>query len=139
MFQAVDRPNRKTSGDPATCPLIPGEQGQWACMGMGYVDTQPNLYLWAAVMGSEGTGFQKQRDLLSALGWIVPFRFQEGRRIVKPVSVLQILLFDPLFLSARVTPWSWQAGEEEGGGRTRLRCWAGWVEKEPDCTGGCSG
>ena len=61
---------------------------------MGWSDTTPNLYLWGAIMGLEGTSFRDQRRLLTSLGYVVAFRFHLGRKVVKPlVSLLPIFLF----------------------------------------------
>ena len=64
-------------------------------MGMGYDPDTPYLLKWAAIMGLEGTSFSDQRRLLIALGWIVPYRYRDGHKIVKP---LVSNLTPPLFL-----------------------------------------
>jgi hypothetical protein len=81
-------PNRSTAEDLGKCPLIPGEQGQWLVMGMRLVPSTPYLYLWGFIMCMEGASLSSQRQLLEALGFIVPFRFKPFRsnRVVKPVS-----------------------------------------------------
>ena len=58
-------------------PLIPGEQGQCIVMGMR-----------SFVMCMEGASLPSQRQLLQALGLVVPFRWKPhgSNRIVKPVS-----------------------------------------------------
>ena len=52
---------------------------------MGYDPDTPYLLWWAAIMGMEGTSFADQRQLLTVLGWIVPFLYKKGHRIVKPL------------------------------------------------------
>ena len=52
---------------------------------MGYDQDTPFLYLRACIMGLEGTSFLEQRQLLTCLGWIVPFRYRAGHKIVKPL------------------------------------------------------
>ena len=84
-YQRIERATRGTDGDWGTCCLLPGEQGQWPVQGMGYGDSTPHLYCWGAIMGMEGTPFEDQRQLLTCLGWIVPFRFKEGKKVVKPL------------------------------------------------------
>ena len=81
-------PIRSTEIDLGKCPLLPGEQGQWLVMGMRLVPSTPYLYLWGFVMCMEGTSLSSQRQLLMALGFIIPFRFKPARsnRVVKPVS-----------------------------------------------------
>ena len=36
-------------------------------------------------MGLEGTSFSDQRQLLTCLGWIVPYRYKAGHKVVKPL------------------------------------------------------
>ena len=81
----MERGTRATSADWGACCLLPGEQGQWVVQAMGYDPDTPFLLLWAAVMGLEGTGFAEQRKLLTCLGWIVPNRFRDGHKVVKPL------------------------------------------------------
>ena len=54
-------------------------------MAMGYNVDTPYLLLWAAIMGLEGTSFSDQRKLLTCLGWIVPYRYKAGHKVVKPL------------------------------------------------------
>ena len=79
---------RVTELDLGKCPLLPGEQGQWCVMGLRLSPTTPSLLLWAFVMCMEGTPLASQRQLLTALGFVVSFRWQppQSNRIVKPVS-----------------------------------------------------
>ena len=99
-YQRVDRGNRATSADWGACCLLPGEQGQWVVQAMGYCDATPFLYLWGAIMGLEGTPFKDQRQLLTCLGWVVPFRFREGKKVIKPLvrQLTPFLAFLILFL-----------------------------------------
>ena len=84
-YQRVDRGTRATNADWGGCCLLPGEQGQWVVQAMGYDLDTPYLYLWATIMGLEGTSFLEQRQLLTCLGWIVPFRYRDGHKVVKPL------------------------------------------------------
>ena len=81
----MERDSRATTADWGGCALLPGEQGQWAAMAMGYDVDTPYLLLWAAIMGLEGTSFSDQRKLLTCLGWIVPYRYKAGHKVVKPL------------------------------------------------------
>ena len=55
-------------------------------------------------MSLEGTPFTDQRQLLRGLGWIVPFRFKVGKKIVKPL-VSQVFPPFVLFSSLLVLAW----------------------------------
>ena len=77
--KTTTRTSRSTSADWGSCPLLPGEQGQHLCMGMGLclegATDYPRLLAWGAVMGLEGASLVQQRELLHLLGYVVPFKF----------------------------------------------------------------
>ena len=79
---------RVTELDLGKCPLLPGEQGQWCVMGLRLSPTTPSLLLWAFVMCMEGTPLACQRQLSTALGFLISFRWQssQSNKIVKPLS-----------------------------------------------------
>ena len=91
--RGVDRTSRQTSADWGSCPLLPGEQGQQLCQGMGLAlegsTDYPRLLAWGAVMGLEGASLVQQRELLHLLGLIVPFKWRVPGSMAgtKPVSI----------------------------------------------------
>ena len=70
------------------CLYLPGEQGQWCVMALRLSTTTPYLLLWAFIMTMEGASLLSHRDLLTALGFFVTFRWKlpHSNQIVKPVS-----------------------------------------------------
>ena len=89
----MDRTTRQTSADWGSCPLLPGEQGQQLCQGMGLclegATDYPRLLAWGAVMGLEGASLVQQRELLHLLGYVVPFKWRVPGSMagIKPVSI----------------------------------------------------
>ena len=81
-------PGRGTELDTGSCALLPGEYGQWACVGRGLDPASPYLLLWACIMSLEGTSCGDQRVVLKACGWVVPFRWRvgTGNKVENPVS-----------------------------------------------------
>ena len=111
--RGVDRTSRQTSADWGSCPLLPGEQGQQMCAGMGLAlegsTDYPRLLAWGAMMGLEGTPLVQQRELLHLLGYVVPFKWRIPGSMAgtKPVSILPnlatCLLFHPFQLQSHPT------------------------------------
>ena len=81
-------PGRGTELDTGSCALLPGEYGQWACVGRGLDPASPYLLLWACIMSLEGTSCVDQRVVLKACGWVIPFRWRvgTGNKVENPVS-----------------------------------------------------
>ena len=99
--RTTTRTSRSTSADWGSCPLLPGEQGQHLCMGMGLclegATDYPRLLAWGAVMGLEGASLVQQRELLHLLGYVVPFKWRVPGSTAgsKPVSIF-LVMFDLL-------------------------------------------
>ena len=83
----VTNPRRGTELDTGACALLPGEYGQWSCVGQGLDPGSPYLLLWGALMCLEGTSCTDQRVVLKACGWVVPFRWRVGtsNKVENPV------------------------------------------------------
>ena len=76
---------RVTELDVGKCPR---EQCQWCVMALRLSSTTPYLLLWAFITTMEGAPLSSQRDLLTALGFVFPFRWKlpHSNMIYKPVS-----------------------------------------------------
>ena len=79
---------RSTELDIGKCLYLPGEKGQWCMKALRLSTTTPYLLLWAFIMTMEGASLSSHRDLLTALGFFVTFRWKlpHSNQIVKPVS-----------------------------------------------------
>ena len=90
---------RGSSKDTGACSLLPGEYGQWACVAQYLDPSSPYLLLWASMMTMEGSSCTSQRQLLRALGWVVPFRWKvpslsgTTNAIENPVSLLSTFVY----------------------------------------------
>ena len=88
----VTRASRQTKADWGSCVWLPGEQGQHVYTGLGLGlegASYPVLLSWTGVMCLEGATLVQQRQLLSLLGYVVPFKWRVpgSTAHVNPVSI----------------------------------------------------